>query len=107
MASNQLTLRVSQTTDVAEAVQKLEQQLADAGASNPSLSQLLLDTAHRFQAELLETTTISASTGAPVAMSSGKTLIRGEGYRILITTRPETFLSRLADQLLRRPPAIT
>ena len=107
MAHKLLTLRISQTTDVAKAVQSLELLLADVGVANASLTQLLLDTAHRFKAELVQTATVNSETGAPAKMNSGKTLIRGEGYRILITTRPETSLSRLVDQLLRRPPAIT
>ena len=106
MANQRFTLRITPDTDIALATQKLEQALAEEGVINPSLTELLVQTAQRFQNQLADATTIDAGGSTP-RESAANTLIRGDGYSIRITTKEATGWSRLTDRLLRRPAAFS
>lgn len=104
MANRRLTLRITHATDVPLAVAKLEQALLEQGVENPSLTELLLETAERFQSQLTAPATITSDGAAP-KQSVANTQINGAGYSIRITTQETSAATRLVDRLLGRPAA--
>jgi len=106
MLKRRLTLRVTQTTDVQGAVRKLEVALREQGVSNPSLSELLLETAQRLQSQITTGHTINQH-DVPLRQNEANTLIRGDGYSIRITTQQASARSRLIDRMLGRPAAFS
>lgn len=106
MTNQRLTLRITRATDVALVTEKLERALSEQGVANSSLSELLFDTAQRFHSQLVAPNTLSAD-GASAKQNSASTVIRGEGYSIVITTQEATGWSRFVDWLLRRPAAFS
>jgi len=114
VANQRFTLRITPSTDVALATKKLQQALADQGVINPSLTELIADTAHRFQKQLTAAATINNNghnsehnSPATPTRNAADTLIRGDGYSIRITTQAANVWSNLADRLLRRPAAFS
>lgn|GEM_PF-4267548 len=106
MANQRFTLRITPATDVVLATKKLEQALSEQGVVNPSLTELLFDTAQRVHSQLGTTNTISSG-GVAASQNSANTIIRGDGYSIRITTQQASLWSRLVDRLLRRPAAFS